>query len=78
MELGIIIAIVLVLGFGAFLYKKSKEDKKKRVDSSAVYFKQKDENADEKGQQIISTVGTKEGVVGSKSNLYPENRRDRN
>lgn len=34
MELGIIVAIALVLGFGVFLYKKSKEDKKKRVDAN--------------------------------------------
>lgn len=32
MELGIIIAIALALGFGVFLYKKIKEDKKKKVD----------------------------------------------
>lgn len=34
MELGIIISILLLVGFGAFLYKKSKEDKKKRMDSN--------------------------------------------
>lgn len=34
MELGIIVSILLLVGFGVFLYKKSKEDKKKRVDSN--------------------------------------------
>lgn len=73
MELGIIIAVVLVLGFGVFLYKKSKEDKKQRMDSGLVYFKEKNEDADERGQQIISTVGTREGVVGSDSNRKSKN-----
>lgn len=78
MELGIIVGIILVLGFGAFLYKKSKEDKKKRMDPGTVYFKQKDENADDEGQKIISTVGTKEQVTGSNPNIHPEYRKDRN
>lgn len=34
MELGIIISILLLVAFGAFLYKKSKEDKKKKVDAN--------------------------------------------
>lgn len=78
MDIGIIISLVLLVGFGAFLYKKSKEDKKKRMDPGNVYFKKKDENSDEEGQKIISTVGTKEQVTGSNPNLHPEYRKDRN